>query len=156
MLNKTSLYYCRTFEEMLLHPAIYEHEVNKLLKCNTQHNHILSINNSFFRTVSLSRPVKEVNKQTRAEEWKVHVSVNKVPVGKQTSNRARWIFHCGALLMRGSRGVLPRDCIVIRWTGPPSAAWLKEFGPMSYLSVIVRDGNPHLGYMNAAAHPSLG
>lgn len=42
-------------------------------------------------------------------------------------------------------------------TGPPSAACLKEFGPMSYLPVIVRDGNPHLGYMNTAAqHPSLG
>lgn len=75
----------------------------------------------------------------------MHVSVNKVLVGKQTSNRARWIFHCGALLMRGSRGVLPRDCIVILWPGLPSVARLKEFGLMSYLPVIVRDGNPHLG-----------
>lgn len=41
---------------------------------------------------------------------------------KQTANVARWIFHCRATLMRGSRGVLPRDCIVILRTVPPLTA----------------------------------
>lgn len=48
---------------------------------------------------------------------------------KQTANTARWIFHCRAVLMRGSRGVLPRDCIVILfhlqqlYRGKPPRAW---------------------------------
>lgn len=41
---------------------------------------------------------------------------------KQTANTARWIFHRRAVLMRGSRGVLPRDCIVILSTVPPLTA----------------------------------
>lgn len=45
---------------------------------------------------------------------------------KQTVNVTRWIFHRRAKLMRGSRGVLPRDCIVIHWTVPPLTASLRE------------------------------
>lgn len=69
---------------------------------------------------------------------------------KQTVNRARWIFHCRAVLMRGSRGVLPRDCIVILWAVPPSTAWSRETSKSLAPSPTCpgqSDGDPCLGYL---------
>lgn len=71
------------------------------------------------------------NTQRIEELWKVHGQYEQrqgtanVSLPK-TNSDYRWIFHCRAVLMRGSRRVLPRDFIVIRRSIPPSRAWSRE------------------------------